>query len=319
MKGIKCIKYLIFFTTLVLCSVLSFADTNAIQGLEYVESKILANDTLCPFQTTFNDGTTVAEGTCTNVTQNIRNFKKSNFNVEKDKIYEVQFQITQFAATPGNTMYPYFKFPQQVNTDFQIVGVGYYDTGEVLNYCGIVTTQVCNINSAIASYSGTYSVFVQALKDVDYLRVGASNSGVIVQRNDSNSAYPIRFNPIVNVYTRGSSSAMNEKDDEDRDNIEQQSSTASSDSDSSAQDAEQAGTTLLGAFSAFVNALTNASPSNCVLDMDLGNLDMGNVDLCQLSPPAGFQAIASVFMILFCVPLSIATARKLISLFRSFQ
>lgn len=307
------------FTTLALCSVLSSVDTNAIQGLEYVESKILANDTICPFQTTFADGTAVAEGTCTNITQNIRNFRKSNFNVEKDKIYEVQFQIEQFGSTAGNTVYPYFRFPQQINTDFQIVGVGYYETGEAMNYCGIVTSQVCNIATGIASYSGNYSVFVQALKDSDFLRIGASSAGVIIQRNDSNSAYPIRFNPIVNVYTRGSSSAMNEKDDEDRDNIEQQSSTASSDSDSSAQDAEQTGTTLLGAFSAFVNALTNASPSNCVLDMDLGNLDMGNVDLCQLSPPAGFQAIASVFMILFCVPLSIATARKLISLFRSFQ
>ena len=110
-----------------------------------------------------------------------------------------------------------------------------------------------------------------------------------------------------------------EQDQEDRDNIEQQSSDIDSDASDSQQDAENTGTTLLAAFSSFVTSITSASPSNCNLDMDLGNLDLGVVNLCQLSPPAGFSTLASIFLILFCVPLSIATARKVISLFRSFQ
>lgn len=112
---------------------------------------------------------------------------------------------------------------------------------------------------------------------------------------------------------------MNNKDTEDRDNLESQSSDTDSAADSSSEDAESTGTTLLGAFSAFVTALTSASPSNCVLDMDLGNLDLGNVDFCTLSPPQPIPTIASIFLILFCVPLSIATAKKVINLFRSFQ
>lgn len=112
---------------------------------------------------------------------------------------------------------------------------------------------------------------------------------------------------------------QNDRDQQDRDNIESQQDDISNDSDDSQDDAESTGTTLLAAFTSFVGAVTSASPSNCNLNMDLGNLDMGNVNLCQLSPPAGFSAVASIFLILFCVPLSIATARKVINLFRSFQ
>lgn len=105
---------------------------------------------------------------------------------------------------------------------------------------------------------------------------------------------------------------------DDRDDLTDQQQDISDDADDSAQQAETAGTTLLGAFSSFVGALTNASPTNCVIDMDMGNLDLGEVDLCQLSPPQPIPTIASIMLIAFCVPLSLATATKMINLFRSF-
>lgn len=109
------------------------------------------------------------------------------------------------------------------------------------------------------------------------------------------------------------------KDEQDRGNIESQQSDSQSGADDSQAEAEATGTTLLAAFTGFVGALTSASPSNCNIDMDLGNLDLGVVNLCQLSLPQPFPTIASIMLILFCVPLSIATARKVINLFRSFQ
>lgn len=112
---------------------------------------------------------------------------------------------------------------------------------------------------------------------------------------------------------------QNDKDDQDRSDIESQSSDIDSDSDDSQQAAEGTGQTLLTAFTGFVTAITSARPSNCNLNMDMGNLDLGTVNFCQLSPPQEFQTLASIFLILFCVPLSIATARKVINLFRSFQ
>lgn len=109
-----------------------------------------------------------------------------------------------------------------------------------------------------------------------------------------------------------------QQEQDDRDDLTDQQQDISDDADDSAQQAETTGTTLLGAFSSFVGALTNASPTNCVIDMDMGNLDLGEVDLCQLSPPQPIPTIASIMLIAFCVPLSLATATKMINLFRSF-
>ena len=134
----------------------------------------------------------------------------------------------------------------------------------------------------------------------------------------------VKIDPIVEYEYKADTSSeqlkeMNERDNQDRSDIESQSEQTSSDASDSQADAENTGSTLLQAFTAFVSALTNAIPSNCNIDMDLGNLDLGVVNFCQLQPPPGFTTLSSIFMILFCVPLSLATARKVISLFRSFQ
>lgn len=107
--------------------------------------------------------------------------------------------------------------------------------------------------------------------------------------------------------------------DETQQTFDNAQDTADSDSDDSSTQASASGTTLLAGFTSFLGALTNASPSNCVIDGNIGDFRMGNIDLCQLDPPPAFQAISSIMVIGFTVPLSIALGRKMISLFRSFQ
>lgn len=107
--------------------------------------------------------------------------------------------------------------------------------------------------------------------------------------------------------------------EEDQQNLDNAQSSADNAGSDSSSDATSAGTTLLAGFSAFTSALTNASASDCKLKMDMGNLNLGDVDLCSLSIPAPLQALSSIILIAFCVPLSLATAKKLIGLFRSFQ
>ena len=79
------------------------------------------------------------------------------------------------------------------------------------------------------------------------------------------------------------------------------------------------GQSLLQAFQSFLGALTNASPGNCNINMDTGFIDFGVVNLCSISPPPAFQAISSIVVIGFAIPLSLACARKIIELFRGFQ
>lgn len=147
---------------------------------------------------------------------------------------------------------------------------------------------------------------------------------IIYTNNESESLLQSQVyqnNTIINQNNETNQylSEQAQKDQQDRDDLQNASQDAQTGANSSQQSATSTGTTLLGAFSAFVNALVNASPSNCNIDMDMGNLDLGIIDFCTLSLPQPFPTIASIFLILFCVPLSIATARKVISLFRSFQ
>lgn len=113
---------------------------------------------------------------------------------------------------------------------------------------------------------------------------------------------------------------QNQQDSQDRKDLENQSKDVDASADSSGMQAESTGSTLLQAFTSFVNALTSASAGDCSINFNImGYINGGQVDLCSLSIPRELQTIATLLLIGFCVPLSIATARKLIGLFRSFQ
>ncbi len=100
---------------------------------------------------------------------------------------------------------------------------------------------------------------------------------------------------------------------------EQAQQDANTNGQSSSQSATTDGQSLLQAFQSFLGALTNASPGNCNINMDTGFIDFGVVNLCSISPPPAFQAISSIVVIGFAIPLSLACARKIIELFRGFQ
>lgn len=112
---------------------------------------------------------------------------------------------------------------------------------------------------------------------------------------------------------------MNERAEAEREEMEDNQDDLSDSAEDSAAEAESTGQTLLAAFTGFVNAIANADATNCTIPGNLGHFNMGNLNLCRDNPPALVQTIGSIFMILFFVPLSYATATKVISLFRSFQ
>ena len=130
----------------------------------------------------------------------------------------------------------------------------------------------------------------------------------------------------ISFYSDSATNAIEEQTAQDKqyhDENQQQfndaQDTANTDADTSSEQAESSGSTLLQAVTSFIGALTGSSASNCVINANIGDFQMGNVDLCQLSPPPAFQIISSLMVIGFTVPLSIALAKKMIGLFRSFQ
>lgn len=88
---------------------------------------------------------------------------------------------------------------------------------------------------------------------------------------------------------------------------------------SSSQDAQTGTTGLLNAITGAVNVISSASPTNCKINGNMGNLDMGQLDLCANPAPAFVQTIGSLILILICVPLAISLFNRFIAIFRSFQ
>lgn len=104
-----------------------------------------------------------------------------------------------------------------------------------------------------------------------------------------------------------------------RDEAEQAQQDAQNNGSSSQQQADSSGHTLLGALTSFVGAITNVSPGNCSFTLNTGyGFNLGEVNLCSISPPASFQVISSLVVIGFAVPLSISASKKMIELFRGF-
>lgn len=87
----------------------------------------------------------------------------------------------------------------------------------------------------------------------------------------------------------------------------------------SSSDAQTGTASLISTIGSAVSAITSASPTNCLLNGDMGNFDMGQIDLCANPVPAFVQIIGSLILILVTVPLCIVLFNRFIGLFRSFQ
>lgn len=263
----------------------------------------------------------------------------SSYSFKRGDIVELSIVVKSFWTPDPLTQNFQFNVGALGNRNFDILSYdtvfdsSFSDPAALNGSSSVCSGNYCYVNNFTITNSGyLYKVFrltIMARNDGTFpVAIGSlSNSAGYAFRitgypnNNEITEYGLNYNIADIVFYRknNANQEMNEKDDEDRSNLESQSSTIDSSSEDSGDSAESTGTTLLAAFTSFVGAITSASPSNCNIDMDMGNLDLGVVNLCQLSPPPGFSSIASIFLILFCVPLSIATARKVISLFRSFQ
>jgi hypothetical protein len=108
-----------------------------------------------------------------------------------------------------------------------------------------------------------------------------------------------------------------EKELEDRDNLESQSTSTDSEANNAGQSAENTGTTLFAAFTQFFNALTNVSGSSCVLPrMQVYSLDLGQMDLCTYDIPPQIMALVSIGMVFIIVPLGIHLVKRMINLYK---
>lgn len=128
----------------------------------------------------------------------------------------------------------------------------------------------------------------------------------------------IFFSPIEQFeYVDSAEDEAAEKELEDRDNLETQSTNTDNQANTATQSAENTGSTLFAAFTQFFNALTNVSGSSCVLPtMQVYSLDLGQMDLCTFDIPPQIMALVSIGMVFIIVPLGVHLVKKMISLYK---
>lgn len=108
---------------------------------------------------------------------------------------------------------------------------------------------------------------------------------------------------------------MQKEENTTNDNIKQGNDAA----DASSENAENATSSLISVIGQFVGAVTTASPSNCLINGNMGKVNMGQIDLCANPVPTFVQIISSLILIAICVPFAIIMFNRFINLFRSFQ
>lgn len=84
--------------------------------------------------------------------------------------------------------------------------------------------------------------------------------------------------------------------------------------------AQGSATSLLAVVGQFIGVLTSAQPTNCNLNGNLiPHLPLGQLNLCQNSPPAAITILGSLLLIAFVVPLAYHTVKRMLALIGSFQ
>ena len=117
-------------------------------------------------------------------------------------------------------------------------------------------------------------------------------------------------------YRPGAQSQINKEQQEAAEDAAADSQTSGS---SSQNDATSATSSLISVITSGIGAITSASASNCVINADMGNFDMGSIDLCANPVPTFMQVIGSIIAALVVLPLVIVLFNRFIAIIGSFQ
>lgn len=161
-----------------------------------------------------------------------------------------------------------------------------------------------------------------------YIRVSTSSDSYQVGLNSSSANYPIFswyssnltdrliFKIFdVNVFRYVGTDTNAEQKQATEDAVEGSENAGNSSSSS----AESGSASLLNVIGAFAGIITSAQPTNCMINGNMGNLNIGQIDLCANPVPSFVQIIGSIILVCLVIPFVVIMFNRFISIFRSFQ
>lgn len=249
----------------------------------------------------------------------------TTFNLKKDDI--ITFYIFLRSTTNGFTYSPIVPYYGNGNLNYQLVDFREVDAENfdtsLYSFNGYVNPAPNNdLNvdfNTTFGFTRVYQVTLKSLRDMTnniYLRGSNNSSACLFLFNADDTMQTVRLSLSNLTFYRRAESQENREQEEKTQEAADASETAGGDSSS---DAQTGTTSLINAITGAVTVISSASPTNCKINGNMGNLDIGQLDLCANPAPAFVTTIGSLILILMCVPLAIKLFNRFISLFRSFQ
>lgn len=263
------------------------------------------------------------------------------WNYTKDDYISISFIIYNWSNNNSvdTNLQPSFNS----NTNFRVADI----SGESLGNAGYLIKITLKIENTFTGDGGYFTVWgpsgypVMTLKAYECMFLSGVSYWQVVQGTSGSGDSQVIVNAINNqttqIYNKLSEqlTTQNLIYDEVRNlnqSIQQESQLqqeminqaeediqqAETDGQQSSSDAQTGTQNLFTVLTGFIGALTNLNPSNCNLPGNLGNVDLGTLNLCRDRAPAIVTTIGSLILIGIMIPIVIWTIRKIISMFRSF-
>lgn len=107
---------------------------------------------------------------------------------------------------------------------------------------------------------------------------------------------------------------------QEKDDLEDQKQESSDTANDESSEAQDTATSLLDVIIQAIGVFSSAEATNCNLDGNLiPHLPLGNLNLCEHSPPPAITALGSILLIGFVVPLAYHLVKRMLALIGSFQ
>lgn len=221
----------------------------------------------------------------------------------------------------GDIQCDYYVYYDYVPTEFNFNGyvffpggvTGVIDVEPTVDYIAITDVQAGDISSLEADLTTVINNLNTVISNQniigDELRTIESVMRLIRNGQTTPSQIEAAVSDAIQSERESEQTQYEDQAEENEQTVEDNSSAAQS-----------TATTLLGVVGQFISVLTSAQPTNCNLNGDLiPHLPLGNLNLCQNSPPAAITALGSLLLIAFVVPLAYHTVKRMLALIGSFQ
>lgn len=202
--------------------------------------------------------------------------------------------------------------------NWPIMSIKETDTENMQLFFGDQTTQAFPQGIRIWEIIIQYTGEAESAKMCFGSSTGTTNSTSLFAIPNMNGSYPnVLWGTVLEFSPQNPAQTLVDKDNEDRQNIEQQQQDNQDAADDNQNDVDTTTASMADVAGSIVGAVAQIHQTNCRLpNMTINGMELKDMDLCTFDTPPGLQALASVGMIFLMIPLSIRLIKRLLNLYR---